>query len=499
MELLTTGASLFLSPLTVFLTAAGCFLGLMIGVLPGLGPLMGIILLLPVAFHLEPVAGMGLLIAVYVGGSCGGAISAILLRIPGTPLAAATLLDGYPMARNGRAQDAIGIAISASAIGGLIGGAVLIFFSPFLAEFALSFAPPEYFAMTLLGLMAIVVVARESAVKGFITGAFGLLLATIGTDDFTNAYRFTFGTHNLYNGFHIVAIVVGLFGISEVIYQIRGGSFLTKPDIPPVRAPFRALGIVSRHVPNLVRSSLLGSTFGALPGAGGVISAFTAYAIAKARPKRGEVYGEGAEGGVVATESANNACCGGALIPTLSLGIPGDGSTAVLMAALFLLGFFPGPELFEYNADVAGGIFLAYMSSNLFLLVLGVVLTPVFVSVLRLRKAFLIPAVMLLSTVGVFAIQSAVFDLWVMFGFGIVGYFLRRADYPLAPIVMGAILGPICEANFRRSLLISDDGMWIFLQRPISATILAVVALLAAVIVFRAVRRSVDPERAPVV
>lgn len=485
MEPLITGLGLFFSPLSIFLTAAGCFLGLIIGVLPGLGPLMGIILLLPVAFHLAPVAGMGLLIAVYVGGSCGGAISAILLRIPGTPLAAATLLDGYPMARNGRAQDAIGIAISASAIGGLVGGIVLIFCSPFLAAFALRFAPPEYFAMTLFGLGAVVVVAREAPLKGLITGALGLLTATIGADEFTNAYRFTFDTHNLYNGFHIVAVVVGLFGISEMIFQIRSGGFLIKPSIPHIRAPFRALAIVAQHIPNLVRSSFIGSFFGALPGAGGVISAFTAYALAKARPKPGEVYGEGAEGGVVASESANNACCGGALIPTLSLGIPGEGSTAVLMAAMFLLGFFPGPELFEQNADVVGGIFLAYISSNVFLLFLGVLLTPYFVSVLRVPKAYLIPAVLLLSAVGVFAIQSSVFDLWVMFVFGVVGYFLRRADYPLAPLVIGAILGPICEANFRRSLLISDTGMWIFVERPISATILTVLLIIAVVAVLR--------------
>lgn len=281
MELIFAGATLFSSPLAIGMTAIGCFLGLVIGVLPGLGPLMGIILLLPVAFHLPPAAAMGLLISIYVGSSCGGAISAILLRIPGTPLAAATLPDGYPMAQKGRAQDAIGIAVSASAIGGLLGGVVLIFFSPVLANFALRFAPPEFFAMTLLGLISVVVVARESPLKGFIAGALGLLIATIGTDEFSNAYRFTFGLHNMLNGFYVVAMVVGLFAISEMIFQVQSGNYLAKPQNDRIKAPFSAILIIFRHLPNLVRSSTIGTVLGALPGAGGVISAFTAYAVAK--------------------------------------------------------------------------------------------------------------------------------------------------------------------------------------------------------------------------
>jgi len=488
MELLISGSGLFFTPLAILMSAVGCLLGLIIGVLPGLGPLMGIILLLPVAFHLPAGAAMALLLSIYVGGSCGGSISAILLRIPGTPLAAATLLDGYPMAQKGRAQDAIGIAVTSSSLGGLIGGVVLIFFSPFLAEFALNFAPPEIFGMTLLGLISIVVVSQESPVKGFIAGVFGLLIATIGTDDFTNAYRFTFGAFNLYNGFHIVAMVVGLFAISEVIFQVQSGGYLAKPIIGKIKAPFSSIKLISGHLPNLFRSAALGSFFGALPGAGGVISSFTSYAVAKTRAKPHENYGEGEEGGVVATEAANNACCGGALIPTLSLGIPGDGSTAVLMGALFLLGFYPGPELFEHHKDVAGGIFIAFMAANVFLLILGITLTPLFVSVLKFPKAYLIPSVLLLSIIGTFAIQSSVFDLWVMFAFGIIGYYLRRGGYPLAPVIIGAILGPICESNFRRSLLISDNGLQIFIERPISAVILGIVSILLIMIMVKSFR-----------
>lgn len=477
-ELITSGAGLFLTPEAIALTALGCLAGLIIGVLPGLGPLMGIILMLPVAFYLPPVPAMGMLVAIFVGGSCGGAVTAILLRIPGTPIAAATLLDGHPMATGGRAGDAIGLAVSASAMGGVFGGLILLVFSPLLAAAALRFAPPEYFALALLGLLSIAVVSRESTIKGLLTGGLGLMIATMGTDSFSQAYRFTFDNYNLLNGFHIVAVVVGLFALSEMFMQIQAGGLSAKPDVQNVRVSFASARMALRHGVNLLRSSTIGTFFGALPGAGGVIASFTSYAVAKARARPEENYGHGAEGGVVATEAANNACCGGTLIPTLSLGIPGDASSAVLMGALFLLGFFPGPELFEQNADVAGGIIFAYLAANVFLLFLGILLTPVFVSVLKVRKQFLVPLVLLLSAVGVYALQSSTFDLWVMLGFGILGYALRRFDYPLAPIVIGMILGPIAEASYRRSLLISDTGHWIFFERPISAVILALCVVL---------------------
>ncbi len=479
-ETLTSGASLFFTPYAVMLTAFGCFIGLVIGVLPGLGPLMGIILLTPVALYLPPVAGMGMLIAIFVGGSCGGAVSAILLRIPGTPLAAATLLDGYPMAQRGKAAEAIGTAIAASALGGLLGGICLIFLSPLLAAVALRFGPPEYFALTLLGLISITVVSRESTVKGLMVGIVGLLVSTIGMDQFASAYRFTFDIPQMLGGFHIVAMVVGLFALSEMFMQIERGGLDDRSRVEIVRASWRAIGSTVRRWVNLARSSVIGIFFGALPGAGGVIAAFTSYAVARSSSKEPEKFGTGVQDGVIATESANNACCGGALIPTLALAIPGDASTAVLMGALILVGFFPGPELFESHADVVSGIFLAYISANVFLFVLGIVFTPVFASVLRLKKKHLIPIITLLSVIGVFAIQGSTFDLWIMAGFGVIGYFLRRFDYPLAPMVIGTVLGPICENNFRRSLVISADDYGIFVDRPIAATILALSALAIA-------------------
>lgn len=477
-DALIAGWDLFVTPLAIAMTVFGCFLGLIIGVMPGLGPLMGIILLLPAVFHLPPVAAMGALIAIFVGGSCGGAVSAIVLRIPGTPIAAATLLDGYPMAQAGRAGEAIGLAISASAIGGIIGGIILITMAPVLADFALRFGPPEYFALTLMGLIAIAVVGREAPLKGFMTGVLGLLIATIGTDAISNAQRFTFGRFELSSGFHVVAVVVGLFAVSEVLLQIRAGKLLDAPDVPKVRISLFSLVLLFRHPVNLLRSSAIGTFFGSLPGAGGVISAFSSYAVAKAQARPHERYGEGEEGGVIATEAANNASAGGTLIPTMALGVPGDASAAVLMSALILFGYFPGPELFEQHLDVAGGMFLAYIFANIALVFLGFLMTPVFLSVLRLRKVHLLPIVMMLSVMGTFALQSSMFDLWSMLGFGALGYFLRLHGYPLAPIVIGVVLGPICEANFRRSLLISRDGLSIFWEREIAFTILSVTAIL---------------------
>ena len=477
-ETVLAGADLFFRLDAVALTALGCVLGIVIGVLPGLGPLMGIILLVPFAFKLPPVAAMGMLIAVYVGGSCGGAISAILLRIPGTPLAAATLLDGYPMAASGRTREAIGLAVTASALGGLIGGAVLILGAPLLASVALRFGPPEYFALTLLGLLSIAMVSQEATVKGLMTGLLGLLIATVGMDPFSSHMRFTFGSDALLGGVHIVSVVVGLFALSEMVLQARAGGLADRPALGRVTASLGAVRLVFRHWGTLLRSAGIGTFFGALPGAGGVISAFTSYAVARSLSRTPERFGRGAEEGVIATEAANNACCGGALIPTLALSVPGDASAAVLMGALILLGFFPGPELFEQNPDVVGGIFLAYIAANLALLVFGLMLAPLFASALKVPKQVLIPSVLLLSVIGTYALQGSVFDLWAMLAFGAIGTVLRLHGYPLAPIVIGAVLGPICENAFRRSLVISGDDLSIFVERPIALAILLIDAAL---------------------
>jgi putative tricarboxylic transport membrane protein len=456
----------------LFTIFVGTLLGLFIGALPGLGPLMGIILMLPIAFHLDPISAMGLLISIYVAGSCGGAISAILLKVPGTPLAAVTLLDGYPMAQKGKAGEAVGLAITASAFGGLISGLVLIVGAPRLAEIAGNFSAPEFFALAITGILAVVVVAKESFSKGILAGLLGVLLSTIGTDPMSNATRFTLGSNDLLGGLGIVPVVVGLFAIPELAEQVRLGRFGGKAKVERLKMSFSSVFTVLRHWPNFLRSSVIGNVIGAIPGAGGVMASFTAYAVAKSASKEGENYGEGAEGGVIASEAANNACCGGALIPTLALAIPGDASAAVLMGALMVMGMQPGPQLFAYSGDLVSGVFAAYFIANVMLLLLGFALAPVFASVLRIHNRFLIPVVLMLSIVGTYVVHSSQFDLWIMFAFGLLGYLMNRLAYPTAPLVIGLVLGPLLEANFRRSLLISDGSLDIFIQRPISASVL---------------------------
>ncbi len=488
-ESLLGGFELFFSPLAVALTFAGILIGLLVGALPGLGPLMGIILLLPVAIGLPPLAGMGFLISIFVGGSCGGAVSAILLRIPGTPLAAATLLDGFPMAQKGQASKAIGLALAASSLGGLVGGVVLITASPVLASFASNFAPPEYTMLAVTGLLTVSLISEGTLVKGLMACCFGLLLSTIGSDAFSTGYRFTFGSHHMLDGFHIVAVVVGLFAISEMVFQVARGDLLGRPTIEIAKPSFRSVLLVLRHWKNMLRSSFVGVFFGSLPGAGGDISSFSSYAIAKSFAKPDEKYGEGAEGGVIATEAANNATVGGTLVPTLALGIPGDASSAILLGALLILGFVPGPEMFTMNPEFVGGLFLVYMASNVMLLFAGILAAPLFIRVLLIPKLYLIPAVLILCCIGTFALQGSVFDLWVMLGFGLVGVLFRLAKYPLAPIVLGLILGPILEANLRRSLLISRDGYWIFLDRPVAAVLIIIDVAILLGFAFIAFRR----------
>ena len=473
-DIVIGGLETFIGLQPILFTGIGVFLGIVIGVLPGIGPLLGVILLTPVVIPFPPVAGMGLLIGIFVGGSCGGAISAVLLRIPGTPIAAATLLDGYPMAQKGKAPEAVGLSISASALGGFIGGIFLVLGAPQLARVALKFGPPEYFALTVTGLIAIAVVSRGSTIKGLISACFGLLIASVGTDPFTGYDRFTFGFGDLMGGVRLVALLVGVFAISEMFIQIERGGLNVKPeiDIKIFRPSFSTVPTVIKNFGNLVRSSFIGTFIGALPGTGAVTASFISYAMAKSSSKESEKFGTGIPEGVIATEAANNACAGGALIPTLALAIPGEPISAVLMGSLMLIGFLPGPLLFRDHPEIVGGLFYAYISANIFLLLMGIFFTPLFVSILKIRKNRMIPMILLLSIVGTYSVQASLFDIWTMWFFGMVGYAMRKRGFPLAPLVIGKVLGPILEPAFRRSLILSGGSFSIFVQRPIAFTIL---------------------------
>ena len=347
-------------------TALGVFLGILIGVMPGLGPLLGMVLLIPFAMYMEPIAGLSLLIGVFVGGTFGGAVTAILLRIPGTPIAAATLLDGHPMSKQGRGREALGLAVSASAIGGFIGGFYLVLGAPLLAQFALKFAPPEYFALAAGGIVCIAIVSRGSTIKGLIVGCLGLLIATIGIDPFAFFFRFNLETQWLIGGIGIVPLVLGLFAVSEMMTQISAGNLNDRAGVKGMLLSPSAILETLKSWGNVLRSGSIGTFIGALPGAGSVIAAFVSYAAAKSAARDPDSFGKGNPDGVIATEAANNACCGGTLIPSLALALPGDPCTAVLLAAILLLGFIPGPQLFENSPEIITGIFSSYMAANVF-------------------------------------------------------------------------------------------------------------------------------------
>lgn len=476
-EELLSGLRLFLGVKEVLLAGVGVLLGITIGVLPGIGPLLGVILLTPFCLKLSPVAGMSMLIGVYVGGSYGGAISAALIRIPGTPIAAATLLEAYPMAQKGRASEAVGLATSASALGGLIGGVFLIIAAPQLARVALKFNPPEIFALTFIGLTCIAAVSKGSTAKGLIAGGFGLIIAMMGTDPFTGYDRFTFGNPNLTGGIRFVALLVGLFAISEMFIQIEKGlkgEAITK-KLEPMWSSLK--DVLSKPV-NLIRSSLIGVGIGAIPGVGAVTSSYISYSAARSASEHPEKFGTGVPEGVVATEAANNATCGGALIPALALGIPGDPITAVLIGALMLQGLLPGPQLFKLHIDIVYGLFIAYIVCNVFLWIIGTSLAPLWGYILRTKKNILMPVIILLSILGTYAVQMSMFDIWSMWIFGVVGYAMRKTGFPLAPLVIARILGPIVEPAFRRSMMFSGGDITIFLTRPISLVFVIIVIII---------------------
>ena len=474
MEWTTLFSALPFGALQLLFTTTGVFLGIIIGVLPGLGPLLGMVLLTPFAMHMEPIAGLGLLIGVFVGGTFGGAVTAILLRIPGTPIAAATLLDGFPMAERGEAPSAVGIAISASALGGLIGGIYLIVGAPALARIALNFAPPEYFALAFAGIVCIAIVSRGSTLRGLIVGCFGLLIATIGIDPFVFFYRFTLDSTLLLGGIGIVPMVIGLFAVSEMLRQTQAGRLQRSAGIKTFHPPFAALRKTLSSSLNLLRSSTIGTFIGALPGAGSVIAAFVSYAVAKGLSKNPQSYGTGNPDGVIATESSNNACCGGALIPSMALALPGDPCTALLLAALMLLGFLPGPELFTQSPHIITGIFTSYIAANLVMLLVGFLLIPVFIWFINIKKIYLISLVLVLCVVGTYGMQTSLADLWFVPVFALLGLIFVKFDYPLAPLTIAPVLGPIMEENFRRSLIMSGDDYTIFLTRPLCTSILAI-------------------------
>lgn len=441
------------NPILIVYIAVGCFAGVYIGAIPGLSATMAVSLLVSFTFGWDTHSAIALMIGIYVGAVYGGSRSAILLNIPGAPAAVATALDGYPMAQKGEAGKAMGIATTQSVIGTAIGIVALVCFAPAVSKLALKFSSVDYLLLGIMGMMMVGSLGSKSIFRGLIAAAIGVLLGTIGMDSMTAKPRFTYGITYLLPGVDYVTAMIGLFGVSEALTQI------TTKDIDPIKQKIDKIipsfDTVKKYIPLTIRSSIVGVIVGALPGAGGDIAALLTYDQAKRTVKNPEVpFGEGAIEGLVAPESANNAAIGGAFIPMLTLGIPGDAVTAVMIGALTIHGLKPGPNLMRTTPDLFYLIVSCLAFATVFLLIFGLTGVKIFTRIVEIPKGILLPIIIILSVVGSYAINNSLFDVYWMLGFGLLGYFLKRFDYPVAPCVLGIILTKLLEENYRRGVLL---------------------------------------------
>ena len=475
-EAILTGFTGVMSPLNLILIAAGTTIGIFVGAMPGLSATMAIALLLPLTFPLPTASGLSLLASLYMGAMYGGSIAAILLRTPGTPAAAATVLDGYPMAQNGQAGKALGVSLVASFIGGIISSIALLTVAPILGQIALQFGPVELFAVAVLGLTIIASLSRGSTILGLLSGSLGALLAMVGMDNITGVPRFTFGNINLFGGISFVVALIGLFSIPQAIRMIEKKDATKREMVVnsitdrmlPTWKEFKGMAVT------IVRSSFIGIVTGLIPGTGGDTACWFGYNEAKRFSKEKEKFGTGYPEGVAAAEAANNAVVGGALIPTISLGIPGSSSTAVLMGGLMVHGIMPGPTLMTEHADVTYTLIWAVLLSNFAFLFLGLLLTRASICVTRVKDTIMAPMIIVMCVIGSFSINNNIFDVFMMFAFGLLGYGMDKIKIPPAPMVVGLILGDMLNVTLHQSLLISHGSWSVFVKNPIAATLLAI-------------------------
>jgi len=459
----------------MFLLIAGVAIGILFGAIPGLTATMAVALCLPLTFALPVIPSMALLVGLYIGGISGGLITAILLKIPGTPASIATTFDGHPMAEKGEAGKALSIGIISSFLGGLFSIIVLIFVSPPLAQIAIRFTPYDYFAVILFSLTMMAGLAGRSLVKGLLSGMLGMVFAMIGGAPIDGFPRFTAGIKELDAGFDLLPTLIGLFAISEIIRAGEETKLMkgARKTVEKVGQLYVSMKEMLSQTGNLLRSSVIGTAIGILPGIGGGVSNIISYTVARRQSKHPEKFGTGIPDGVVASETANNASIGGAMVPLLSLGIPGDTVTAMLIGAFMIQGISPGPMMFQMHSELVNSIFAALLVANLIMLVLMMGGLKIFVKLLNIPREILLPIIFAVCIIGVFGVNSRLFDVWTVLFFGIVGYVMEKFDFPLAPIILGFILGPILEENLRRGLMFSDGSILPFFTNPISAIFLA--------------------------
>ena len=458
----------------------GALLGIVIGALPGLGPSIGLSLLIPFTYKLGPELSMLMMISLYTSAEYGGSISAILLSTPGTAAAAATAIDGYAMARKGKANEAISISLTASTVGGVFGGLALLLLAMPLASLALKFGPAGYFAVGVFGLTSVAALSGGSLVKGLVCAAFGLALATIGIDPIAGTPRFTFGLFELYEGVPFLAALIGLFAVSEALVMIENRVAAAPVIKDKVGHVFMSGALWKETWRSMLSGSVIGTLLGILPGVGGNIACWVARDYARSRDPRPEEYGKGSANGIAAPEAANNATVGGALVPLLALGVPGSPTTAIMVGALIMHGLHPGPQLFTEAPSLVYAILFGTIIASLVQYAAGSLFLPLMARVMRLPDAVIAVGIMAFAVLGAFAIRNLMFDVYLMLGFGLVGYLMKKLRFPVAPIVLAMVLGYLVESNYRTALVSSQGDYMIFITDPVSLLflVLSLVSLL---------------------
>jgi putative tricarboxylic transport membrane protein len=488
MDGLVGGMALLLDPYILLVVLAGTLLGITVGALPGISGSTTTALLLPITITMTPVAAIAFLGSLYCAANFGGSITAILVNAPGDPSASATTFDGYPMAAKGEAGRALGMSAVASAIGGIFSVFVLIIAAPLLARVAYSFGPPEYFALAVFGLSMVAATGGDSAIKNLIAGAFGVMLATVGIDLTTGVERFTFGIYSFTDGIEFIPVLIGLFALSELLEQAAQlGNSATVAKLDAVRLPSWA--DMKKCSKAIWLSSGIGTFIGILPALGATTAAMIAYVETRRWSNERDQFGKGAIEGVAGPEAANNAAVGGAMVPTLALGIPGSATTAIILAGLIVQGVRPGPHLFNEQPQLLYAVFSSMLAANLLYLVLGLGFAKVFARISLIPPQLLWPAVFVLSVIGAYAPNQSMDEVWVAIVFGFIGFLMRRYGFALAPLVIGLVLGRLVEETLKQSLLIFDQDWSGFLGRPIAMSLLAITLLLLLVPQFMALAR----------
>ncbi len=482
MDALMAFLTVFTQPELLVLVALGTFAGVYVGAIPGLSVTMAVSILISFTFSWDVYPAISLMIGIYMGGVYGGSRTAILLNIPGAPSAIATALDGYPMAQRGEAGTAIGITTVMSFFGGFIGIIVLALAAPAVSDFALKFQPRDYMLLAVLGILLVGSLSGESLVKGIFSGAFGIMLGAVGMDPLTFTERFTFDLPLMRSGISFIAVMIGMFGVSEALAQLH---HLETPAIKQkITRIVPSFGTIRKYLPLSLQTSTIGVIIGALPGTGGDIAALMAYDHAKRVTRKPSYpFGKGAIEGLVAPETANNAAVGGAFIPMMTLGIPGDAVTAIMIGAFFIHGLNPGPMLMIDKPDMFWFIVGALVVANFFMLIFGLTGIKLFTRIVEMPRAILIPLIMLLSIVGAYAVNNSITDVYWMLGFGVLGYFMRAYGYPLGPVILGVILSRLLDDNWRRAIISEREDPARFFHGIVTSP-LSLVLFLAVVFIF---------------